>query len=153
MNFSLAEGIYLEDSKATLRWGAKRAEAWRIGQPTGRTPNDDTRLQWKEHLLGGLQFGLLAYLPDETSLDRVSLWLCLNPNSYRANDSIFQYCVLFNHLVKELGTPSIQPRRSHLYAPILTWQHDGCLLQLITGERHGDFTTLEIMKVSHAQIH
>ncbi len=144
---SFTDGIYLENAKETLRWGCTRKQAWRVGKPASRFPGDDTRIQWEETLLGGLSCGLLAYLPDETVLDEASVWLRAREGVYRGDDSVFHYLTFFDHLVQQLGTPSsIRSGAGSFYAPILTWQRDGCALQLVTGERHGDFTILEITK-------
>lgn len=144
---SLADAIYLENAKQTLRWGCTRKQAWRVGRSASRFEGDDTRIQWEETLLGGLSSGLLAYLPDDTILDKVTVWLRQREGIYRGDDEVFHYLTIFDHLVRHLGPPSsIQPSAGSFYAPILTWQHDGCSLQLVTGERHGDFTVLEITK-------
>ena len=145
--FSLAEGISLEDSKMILRWGSSRTEAWKIGKPSSRFQNDETRIQWEEKMLGGLSCGLLAYLPDDSGLNEVSIWLKPKEEFAKSIDSsLFHYCTFFDHIFQQLGAPIIKPRTGSFYAPILTWQHDGCFLQLVTGERHGDYTILEITR-------
>ena len=143
---SLKEGILLEDSLQILRWGSSRSEAWRTGKPTHyNLKDDDTRIKWEEPMLEGLPCGLLAWLPDSAQLDLVTLWLRYPENTY-PRDAFYQYCSFFDHFLRWIGVPKMQPREGSLYAPILTWQHDDCHLKLFTGERFGDFTTLEIRK-------
>jgi len=139
----MRDGILLEDSKTVLHWGATRDEAWRTAKPNHyNLKDDDTRIKWEEHMLGGLPCGLLAYLPDSTRLDHVTLWMRVPENTY-PREALYQYCRFFDHLFTRIGNPTIRAARG-FYAPLLTWEHQGCILQLYTGERHGDFTTLEI---------
>src|SRR4051812_20694865 len=126
---SIADGIYLESSNELLRWGCTRAEAWHVGTPVRHLAGDDTRIRWHESLLDGLSCGLLAYLPDGALLDTVTVWLRPTEDAYRGDDEIFHYLRLFKHLVQQLGAPSsVQVGATTLYAPVLTWQHDGCIL-------------------------
>jgi hypothetical protein len=142
---SLEKGVLLEDSQSLLCWGASRDTAWSIGNPSHHRQTDDpTRIKWEENILGGLPCGLLAYLPDSATLDRVSIWLRL-PENTCPRDARYQYCRLFDHLFVRLGQPHIiSAGLGNFYAPILTWKHQNCVLQLYTGEHHGDFTSLEI---------
>ena len=139
----LWDGILLEDSKTVLQWGSTREEAWKTAKPAHHNlPDDDTRIEWDERILGGLTCRLLAYLPDSQRLYSVMVWLLLPEDSYWKNDALYCYCRFFDHLLARIGTPKMRPGSG--YAPILTWAHEGCMLQLYTGERHGNFTTLEI---------
>lgn len=128
-----------------LPWGVTRAEAWKISNAShSNLPDDDTRIKWEERMLGGVPCGLLAYLPDSTTLDHVTISMRLPENSYH-KPGLYPYCFLFDHLLSVIGPPSwMRSGAGGLYAPILTWDFEGCTMQLYTGERMGDFTSLEI---------
>ena len=146
--FKLSDGILLENSGKLLRWGSNREAAWKIGHPTRCFADDDTRIKWEENILGGLRCSLIGYLPDDTILNELSITIALLEPNYRSHDALMQYCTLFNHLVQQIGVPSVGaiPKASSMHAPILTWSFNDCILQLVTGERHGDWTDLEISK-------
>jgi hypothetical protein len=139
----LGAGILFETSRQLLKWGCTRAEAWALSGATHyNLPDDDTRIQWNENVFG-LPCGILAYLPDDSRLDSVDVWLRL-PENWHPRDALYQYCRFFDRLFEDFGTPYIKPAVGNIYAPILTWERLGCFLQLYTGERMGDFTVLEI---------
>jgi hypothetical protein len=137
----LKDGIFFESSRELLKWGCTRAEAWQVKGASQYLPDGDTRIQWEDNLFG-LRCGILAYLPDNTILDHVYIWMRLPENTY-PNSALYQYCKFFDHLFRDYGTPHIQASGG-LYAPLLTWERHGCRIQLSTGERHGEYTTVEI---------
>ncbi len=143
--FSLSDGILLEDSGALLPWGVTRDEAWKIANAShANLPDDYTRVKWEERMIGGVSCGLLAYFPDSSTLDHVTIWMRLPEKSYH-KPGLYPYCFLFDHLLSVIGPPTwMRSGAGGLYAPILTWDYDGCTMQLYTGERMGDFTSLEI---------
>ena len=134
----------LEESNQTLKWGINQEQAWRVSKPQHYLGKDDfSRIKWTEKILGGLRCGILAYLPENQSLERLHVWLIPPENTY-PNTFWFAYMKIFNHLLKEIGSPEMKPVRGNFYAPFLTWRHDGCSLQLYCGERHGEYTNLTI---------
>jgi hypothetical protein len=144
--FALKDGLQFEDSFAILPWGCNRKEAWRAGKPYRCFPDDDTRIKWDETILNGLRCTILTYLPETTALKEISISLRLDDTTFKGDEPLTQYSTIFDHLVREIGQPIITPRPLGFYAPILRWYHEDCVLQLVTGERHGDSTMLEITR-------
>jgi len=89
---------------------------------------------------------ILTYLPETTALKEISISLRLDDTTFKGDEPLTQYSTIFDHLVREIGQPIITPRPLGFYAPILRWYHEDCVLQLVTGERHGDSTMLEITR-------
>ena len=141
----MSVGIFLEDQRIYLPWGIACDNAWKIGNPKHyNDPLDKTRLTWSGKILNGLNCDLLAYLPNDARLDKVTAWLNRVENDNPAKP-IDQYSFIKNHLSNELGNPSEIPTHgSALVMPILTWLSGKCTLQLYTGDRFGEFTMLEI---------
>jgi len=141
---TLESGLLFEDSKEMLSWGITRDKAWRVSKPSPyNLPEDKTRIKWEATILGGLDCGILAYLPNEDSLDHLTIWI-RERKGYRGSDALYHYLKFFDHLASQMGSPIATPSKGNLYGPILTWEYDSCSLQLYAGERHGDFCTLEI---------
>jgi len=147
---SLNKGLFFENSLTVLPWGITRDAAWKIGSPTHYNLKDDfTRIKWEEPILGGLNCGILAYLPNDKKLSEIHIWRILDPKKY-PRDPWYAYMNIFDHLLSEIGAPEMTPSKGNLYAPILTWHLDDCTLSLITGERFGDFTSLTIKKLKRS---
>ena len=146
-NLNLNVGLFLDDHNVYLPWGINCDDAWKIGNPKYlNRPNDKTRIVWTSSVLNGLNCGILAYLPDNSKLDQVTLWFEGIDNSHVLR-ALEQYDIFGSHLESMLGKPQeINTEGTALKMTIKTWPIGNCILQLYTGETMDEFTLLEISK-------
>ena len=142
----LTEGIYLEDAKQTLKWGCSRDQAWLTGKPTRARSDDDLGLHWKATILAGQECIISAYLPGDARLEQVMIVAQGKPEVYLGACQLMHYCKFFEHLLGQIGAPQMRSGRGSFLAPILTWKHDSCLLELVTGFGMSDATILWITR-------
>lgn len=142
---SLSKGLVLEDSGAIVPWNCSQETAWSIGgsTPTNGKAEDRSRMAWTGKMLGGLDCFACSYIPDGETFRSISVTMILSKDCY-PNQPWYAYMKFFDHFFQCIGTPEIRASAGTLYAPILSWRHDGCCIQVYTGERFGDFTTCEV---------
>jgi hypothetical protein len=142
--FSLIDGIYLEDSGKLLRWGCSRKEALSIGHPIDI---DNPRVKWREKILDGQSCDLVVDLADDGVFDEARALL---HGTMPYPDGFLLYRTLSDQFTKKIGRqPSTEPAGKYDEAPILIWQHDGCILKLTVwdaGQQGGPATDLLISK-------
>src|SRR4051812_11299233 len=106
-NITIEEGLPFDDVGHVLKWGINREQAWKIGSPEHyRVPDDFDRILWNQTVLAGLPCGILAYLPNDSTLDHLTLWYNDFKNN-RKRDPLSSYAFMFNHLSYYIGVPKI----------------------------------------------
>jgi hypothetical protein len=145
--FSLIDGIYLEDSQALLRWGCSRKEALTIGHPTDV---DNPRIKWNEKILDGQPCDLVVDLGDDAVFAEARALFHLSHITTPNPDNLFLYHTLSNYFAKKIGQrPFAGFTEEYGIAPILSWEHEECVLKLSVcdgGWQSGPITHLQISK-------
>ena len=144
---NLSNVIFLDSYNVYLPWGINCEDAWKIGIPNFLNfPDDKTRIVWTSSVFSRLNCEILAYLPNNSKLDQVTLWPKVIDNSLKLR-ALEQYNLFGSHLEALFGKPQeISTEGTALKMTIKTWSIGKCTLQLYTGETMDEFTLLDIIK-------
>lgn len=147
---SLAQGIYFENYRTRLRWGANLEHLCEIGRPTVVRELGGRLLQWESAvILKGLKTAPFTPVagpdsPADCELPQGMSWMQFWPAPNSFNDGRAAFDGWSKHLLRLFGPPK-QKRHSPKYGPEYpwwTWRVDRCTLHLAMAERFVDYTWL-----------